>query len=63
MSLMYEVRQQVPTSVLDFSMEVEPQHSSALDWVSLGREVLPNSSPLTVEERASVNAFFWSHFA
>jgi hypothetical protein len=61
-SVTYELRQEFPTGFLDFSQEVEPKHSNALDWISLGREVLPNATPLTAEERASVNEFFWAHF-
>lgn len=34
----------------------------ALDWIMLAKEVLPNASPLTPEEKVSLNAFFWSHF-
>jgi len=36
--------------------------STALDWMRLAKETLPNGMPLTPEERVSVNEFFWFHF-
>jgi hypothetical protein len=37
-------------------------HSAALDWMMLAKEALPNATPLTSDERVSINEFFWSHF-
>jgi hypothetical protein len=28
----------------------------------LAKEVLPSATPLTPEERISINEYFWSHF-
>ena len=36
--------------------------STALGLMRLAKETLPNATPLTPEERVSVNEFFWSHF-
>ena len=36
--------------------------SSSLDLMRLTKETLPNATPLTPEERISINEFFWSHF-
>ena len=32
-----------------------------LDLMRLAKETLPNETPLTPEERVSINEFFWSH--
>ena len=36
--------------------------SMPLDLMRLAKETLPNATPLTPEERVSINEFFWSHF-
>ncbi len=36
--------------------------STPLDLMRLAKETLPNGTPLTPEERVSINEFFWSHF-
>ena len=36
--------------------------STPLDLMRLAKEALPNATPLTPEERVSVNEFFWFHF-
>jgi hypothetical protein len=36
--------------------------STPLDLMRLANETLPNATPLTPEERVSINEFFWSHF-
>ena len=36
--------------------------SIPLDLMRLAKEALPNATPLTPEERVSINEFFWSHF-
>jgi hypothetical protein len=61
-SIKIESMEQQPT--MTFAVEVEkfPARDSALDWLSLSREVLPNAQPMTTEERSSINEFFWSHF-
>ena len=61
-SITFDVRQEFPTGVFDLTESLESQHSNALDWISLSREVLPNATPLTVEERVSISEFFWSQF-
>jgi hypothetical protein len=35
---------------------------TARDFMRLAKETLPNATPLTPEERVSINEFFWSHF-
>jgi hypothetical protein len=44
------------------SQAITPSHGVALDWMALGKEVLPNSRSLSPEERSSINEFFLSHF-
>lgn len=53
----------------DFRVQVEssneggfPVQGTALDWVMLAKEGLPNATPLTPEERSSINEYFWSQF-
>ena len=36
--------------------------STPLGLMRLAKETLPNATPLTPEERVSINEFFWSHF-
>jgi len=36
--------------------------STALGLMRLAKETLPDATPLTPEERVSINEFFWSHF-
>ena len=36
--------------------------STSLDLMRLAKETLPNATPLTPEERVSINECFWSHF-
>lgn len=50
------------TGVFDSFFGTRSYHQNALDWIELSREVLKDSVPLTPEERASINDFFWSHF-
>ena len=51
---------QQPTST--FTHLIVDPTQLALDWLDLSRHVLPNAEPLTSDERASINDFFWSHF-
>jgi hypothetical protein len=39
-----------------------PNQSTAVDWMRFAKETLPNTKPLTPEERVSINEFFWSRF-
>ncbi len=39
-----------------------PIQSTAFDWMKLAEESLSNATPLTPEERVSINEFFWSNF-
>jgi hypothetical protein len=36
--------------------------STPFDLMRLAKQTLPNATPLTPEERVSINEFFWSHF-
>ena len=36
--------------------------STSLDLLRLAKETLPNATPLTPEERVSINEVFWSRF-
>lgn len=60
-SLHYKVRQHYPREASEQDPEV-PQLST-LGWVHFSRQAQPAAKPLTSEERASVNEFFWSHFS
>jgi len=61
-SVIYEGRESVPLEAAELKELSLPSQSAALDWMSLAKETLPNATPLTPEERASINEFFWSHF-
>ena len=52
----------MPTEAVALQESSVPSHADALDWMALANEALPNSKPLSAEERASINEFFWSHF-
>ena len=61
-SVIYEGRESVPLEATELKELSFPSQSAALDWMSLAKETLPNATPLTPEERVSINEFFWSHF-
>jgi hypothetical protein len=61
-SVIYEGRESVPLAATELKELSFPSQSAALDWMSLAKETLPNATPLTPEERVSINEFFWSHF-
>lgn len=42
--------------------KVKNKYIDALDWMSLAKDVFPDSRPMIPEERESINEFFWSHF-
>ena len=53
----------------DLQAQREPIHNwrfanqcTPLDLMRLAKETLPNATPLTPEERVSINECFWSHF-
>jgi len=61
-SVVYEGREILPLKASELEALSIESHSAVLDWMLLAKEVLPNVTPLTSEERSSVNEFFWSHF-
>ena len=61
-SVVYEGQESLPLQATDLEELLLPIQSAALDWMMLTKETLPNATPLTPEERASINEFFWSHF-
>jgi hypothetical protein len=61
-SFIYEGRESVPVEATELKELCLPSESGALDWMLLAKEGLPNATPLTPEERVSINDFFWSHF-
>lgn len=61
-SVVYEGRESLPLKAMDLNALSIESHSAALDWMLLAKETLPNVTPLTSEERGSINEFFWSHF-
>jgi hypothetical protein len=61
-TICYEHRTNLPLEVFAPIPESHNDANSALDWLALGKEVLPNTRPLSAEERSSVNEFFLSHF-
>ena len=61
-SVIYEGRESLPLQATELKELSPPIQSAALDWMMLAKETLPNASPLTPEERVSINEFFWSHF-
>jgi hypothetical protein len=54
--------EQRPTATFDLEAQIKSDHGLALDWLAFSKAVLPSARPLTPDERASVNEFFWSHF-
>lgn len=61
-SIKTESREQQPTMTFAVEVEKPSPHETALDWLLLSREVLPDARPMTADERSSINDFFWSHF-
>jgi hypothetical protein len=61
-SIKIESMEQQPTMTFAVEIEKPAPHETALEWLSLSRDVLPNAQPMTAEERSSINEFFWSHF-
>ena len=61
-SVIYEGRESLPLEAMELEALSVEGHSAALDWMMLAKEALPNATPLTPEERNSINEFFWSHF-
>jgi len=50
--------EEMPTEAVKLQELSGPSHADALEWMSLANEALPNSKPLSTEERASINEFF-----
>jgi len=61
-SVVYKGIESLPLEATELEALSFPTQSSALDWMMLAQEALPNATPLTPEERVSINEFFWSHF-
>ena len=61
-SIRTESREEQPTMTFAVDVATGSTHESALDWLALSREVLPDAGPMTANERSSINDFFWSHF-
>jgi hypothetical protein len=61
-SVIYEGCESLPLKAMELEALTVEGHSAALDWIMLAKESLPNATPLTSEERSSINEFFWSHF-
>ena len=61
-SIIYEGRESLPLEATELEELSVPTQNAALDWMMLAKETLPNATPLTPEERVSINEFFWSHF-
>lgn len=61
-SVIYEGRESLPLEAMELEELSLPSQSAALDWMMLAKDTLPNATPLTPEERVSINEFFWSHF-
>ena len=61
-SIKTESREGQPTMTFAVEVAKPSPHETALDWLSLSREVLPDARPMTADERSSINEFFWSHF-
>jgi hypothetical protein len=62
-SIRIEAQEQQPTMTFAVDVEKSSPHATALDWLSISNEVLPNARPMTADERSSINEFFWSHFS
>jgi len=61
-SVIYQGRESLTLKAVELAALSIEAHSAALDWMMLAKEVLPNATSLTSEERGSINEFFWSHF-
>ncbi len=60
MSIVMKGCESRPTAM--FNAQRPNSATLALDWLEFGTAALPNAQPLTAEERASINDFFWSQF-
>jgi hypothetical protein len=61
-SVTYKGVESLPLEATGLEILSVPTQSAALDWMMLAKEALPGASPLTPDERLSINEFFWSHF-
>jgi len=61
-SVVYEGRESTPVEATELDELSSSNLSGGLDWMLLAKQALPNAVPLTPDERASINEFFWSHF-
>lgn len=61
-SVVYEGSESLPLEAIELEALTFENHTAALDWMLLAKEALPNTTPLTSDERSSINEFFWSHF-
>lgn len=61
-SIVYEGHEQFPTGVFELAEPTAVDRMRALDWILLAQDVLPDATPLTAEERSSINEFFRSYF-
>lgn len=61
-SVVYKGHESLPLEATELGALSFPIQSASLDWMMLAKEALPNATPLTPEERISINEFFWSHF-
>ena len=61
-SVVYTGIESLPKEATELEALSFPTQNAALDWMMLAKEALPGASPLTPDERASINEFFWSHF-
>lgn len=61
-SIVYAGQRSLPLGATELDELSLPVQSAALEWMMLAKETLPNATPLTPDERVSINEFFWSHF-
>ena len=62
-SMVYHWEEQYPIMASAQNAAEFDRIAPALDWVSLARDVLPDSRPMTNRERETVANFFWSQFS
>ena len=61
-SVSYSRRCGMPLTASDIWLAADDKTASSLDWMLLTQTVMRNARPMTANERAATNAFFWSLF-
>jgi len=61
-SVVYRGQKSMPLRATELDELSFSSQNAALEWMMLAKDALPDATPLTPDERVSINEFFWSHF-